>query len=187
MDDLSYAYLHYDLLDTTTLTTITLRVKSPHIKMHEQHLKKGMFVKVENFGIQSKFKKGFEKDEMHVIITIESTTIVSSIIAFQPKLIIVFFHMDSIKEFINSIQNCRSYTIVIIFIDIKGVRHNKGEKKLLTIDGEGEFDQDIFILNNNFKTKYEQFLEVYNGGECDNNIKRILIFEGTTLHNFNTC
>jgi hypothetical protein len=34
----SYAYLHCDLLDMATLTTITLRVKSPHIVMHEQHL-----------------------------------------------------------------------------------------------------------------------------------------------------
>ncbi len=33
-----YAYLHCDLLNETTLTTITLRMKSPHIKMHEQHL-----------------------------------------------------------------------------------------------------------------------------------------------------
>jgi hypothetical protein len=36
---------------------------------------------------------------------------------------------------------------------------------LLTIDGKGELDQDIFILNNNFWTKYEQFLEAYNGGQ----------------------
>jgi hypothetical protein len=134
--------------------------------MHEQHLKKSMFVRVENFCIQSKFEKGFEKGEMHVVITIQSTTIVSSIIAFQPKLILVFFHMDSTRKFINSIQNCKSYTIVVIFIDVKGVRHNKGEKKLLIIDGEGEFDQDIFTFNNNFRTKYEQFLEVYNGGQC---------------------
>jgi hypothetical protein len=28
------------------------------------------------------------------------------------------------------------------------------------------FDQDIFAFGNNFKTKYEQFLEVYNGGHC---------------------
>jgi hypothetical protein len=35
MEDLGYAYLHCDLLDKVALTTITLRVKSPHIKMHE--------------------------------------------------------------------------------------------------------------------------------------------------------
>jgi hypothetical protein len=35
MKDLSYAYLHYDLLDKATLTTIILRMKSPHIEMHE--------------------------------------------------------------------------------------------------------------------------------------------------------
>jgi hypothetical protein len=49
--------------------------------------KKGMFVKVEFFCITSKSKKGFEKGDMHVIITIESTTIVLSILAFQLELI----------------------------------------------------------------------------------------------------
>ncbi len=57
-----------------------------------------MFVKVENFGIESKSKKGFEKRDMHVI-TIESITIVSSILAFQPELVPMFFHMDSIRKF----------------------------------------------------------------------------------------
>jgi hypothetical protein len=40
MEDLGYAYLHCDLLDRVALTTITLRVKSHHIEMHEQHLHK---------------------------------------------------------------------------------------------------------------------------------------------------
>jgi hypothetical protein len=61
----------------------------------------------------------------------------------------------------------------------------------LITNGKGEFDQDV-VFGNNFKTKYEQFFEVYNGGQCvmvlikkcDNNIKRRLIFTGTTLHNF---
>jgi hypothetical protein len=35
MEDLSYAYLHYDLLDKATLITISLKTKSPHIDMHE--------------------------------------------------------------------------------------------------------------------------------------------------------
>jgi hypothetical protein len=38
MEDSSYAYLHCDLLDKAILTTIILRVKLLHIKMHEQHL-----------------------------------------------------------------------------------------------------------------------------------------------------
>jgi hypothetical protein len=32
--------------------------------------------------------------------------------------------------------------------------------------GKDEFDQDVFALGNNFKTKYEQLLEAYNGGHC---------------------
>jgi phage tail tube protein FII len=35
MEDLNYAYFHCDFLDKATLTTITLRMKSPYIKMHE--------------------------------------------------------------------------------------------------------------------------------------------------------
>jgi hypothetical protein len=65
MEDPSYAYLHYDLLGRTPLTTITLRVKSPYIEIHEHQLQKGMFVRMENFGIESKSKKGFEKGDMH--------------------------------------------------------------------------------------------------------------------------
>jgi hypothetical protein len=38
MKNPGYAYLHCDLLDKATITTITLRVKSPYIKMHEQYL-----------------------------------------------------------------------------------------------------------------------------------------------------
>jgi hypothetical protein len=36
---------------------------------------------------------------MHVVITIEPTTIVPLIPTFQLELVPMFFHMDSIKEF----------------------------------------------------------------------------------------
>jgi hypothetical protein len=72
----SYAYLHCDLLDKVALITIILKVKLPHINIHEQHLQKGMFVRVENVGIESKSKRGFEKGDMHIVITIESTIVV---------------------------------------------------------------------------------------------------------------
>jgi hypothetical protein len=36
----------------------------------------------------------------------------------------------------------------------------------LIIDGESEFDQDVFALGNNFKTEYEELLEAYNEGQC---------------------
>jgi hypothetical protein len=57
-----------------------------------------MFVRVENFNIESKSKKGFENNAMLVVMTIESTTIMSSTPAFQPKLILMFFHMDSVEN-----------------------------------------------------------------------------------------
>jgi hypothetical protein len=41
---------------------------------------------------------------MHVFITKDSTMVVSSISPFEPKLVIMFFHIDSIKEFITLVQ-----------------------------------------------------------------------------------
>ncbi len=35
MENIGYAYLHCDLLDMAILTTITLKVKSFHIDMHD--------------------------------------------------------------------------------------------------------------------------------------------------------
>jgi hypothetical protein len=123
-----------------------------------------MFVKVEIFCIESKSKRGFEKGDMHVVITIELATIVSSILAFQLELIPMFFHMDSITKIKKIIQNWRYGTLIVIIIGVRGVGDNKGEKQLLIVDGKGEFDQDVFVFGNDFKTKYE-LLEVYNGGQ----------------------
>jgi hypothetical protein len=36
----------------------------------------------------------------------------------------------------------------------------------LIIDGECEFDQDVFAFGNNFRIEYDQLLELYNGGQC---------------------
>jgi hypothetical protein len=44
-------FVHCDLLNMASLTIITLKAYSPHIKMYEQLLQKGMYVKVEIFGI----------------------------------------------------------------------------------------------------------------------------------------
>jgi len=35
----------------------------------------------------------------------------------------------------------------------------------LIVDAKGEFDQYIIAFGNNFKTKYDQLLEAYNGGQ----------------------
>jgi indole-3-glycerol phosphate synthase len=36
----------------------------------------------------------------------------------------------------------------------------------LITNGKNEFDQDIVVLNNNFRVEYDQLLEAYNGGQC---------------------
>jgi hypothetical protein len=62
--------------------------------------------------------------------------------------------MDSIRVFKSFIQSWRSTTIIIIVVGVRGIRDSKGEKQLLIVDGEGEFDQDVLIIGNNFKTQF---------------------------------
>jgi hypothetical protein len=121
-------------------------------------------MRVKNFGNESKFKRGFEKGNMHGIIIIELMAIVSSITVFELKLVPMFFHMDSIRKVRSSLQSWSLATISFIIISVKGGRNNKGENQLLIVDGKGEFDQDVLVLSNNFKIKYEQLLKAYNGG-----------------------
>ncbi len=66
----------------------------------------------------------------------------------------MFFHMDSIRVFKSFIQSWKSTTIIIIVVGVRGIRDSKGEKQLLIVDGEGEFDQDVLIIGNNFKTQF---------------------------------
>ncbi len=48
-------------------------------------------MRVKIFNIESKSKKGFDKGDMHVVVIIELTTIVSSIIVFEVELVPKFF------------------------------------------------------------------------------------------------
>jgi hypothetical protein len=117
------------LLNMATLTTITnyegeiISYRNVWTTFVERHVCEGEFCSIE-----SKSKKGFEKGDMHIVIIIESTTIVSLILPFQLELVPMSFHMDSIRKFKRSIQIWRSTTIVVIIIGVKGVKDSKGEK-----------------------------------------------------------
>jgi hypothetical protein len=82
-------------------------------------------MRVKKFDIESKFKRGFKKGNMHAIIIIELTTIVSSIIVFELKLVPMFLHMDSIREIKNSLQSWSLATISFIMVVVKGVMRSQ--------------------------------------------------------------
>jgi hypothetical protein len=113
MDDSSYAYIYCELLDWVGLIMISLRVKSPHIQMHENVLQKWLYVKVKNFGIEVGSQRGFEKGNMSIILAMESITIVLSITTFEPTLIPMFFHLIFSK---NSDLGCYNPSFPLLFL-----------------------------------------------------------------------
>jgi hypothetical protein len=64
-------------------------------------------------------------------------------------LVSMFFHVDSIRKFIKSLQSWNSTTIVCINFGVRGGADSKGERKLLITDGKCEFDQNVLALDNN--------------------------------------
>jgi hypothetical protein len=135
--------------------------------MHENVLQKKLYVKVENFGIEAKSQRGFEKNNMPNILMVESTTILSSITMFKLILIPMFSHFDSLKEFRSkSLQSKFSTTtIVIIVIAIKG-GNSSHEGRLMIVDGESQFDQIVLAFSNQFKTKNDQLVETKKINQC---------------------
>jgi hypothetical protein len=104
-----------------------------------------MYVKVESFGVKSKSKQGFEKGDMHIVIIVESTTIVSSISSFHLELVPIVFDTNSIREFINFVQSWSFANIMVIITSVRGGGDNNGEKQLMIVDGKGKFDQNVLI------------------------------------------
>jgi hypothetical protein len=51
-----------------------------------------------------------------------------------------------------------------LFITIRD-GESKHEKQMI-VDGEGEFNQDVLVLGNQFKIKYDQLVEAKNYGRC---------------------
>ncbi len=131
MEDPSYAYLHCDLLDRVVVTIITLKVKSPHIDMMSNTCKKTCWWGSKILALSHNPKRDFMiKATCMLSLQLNLMTIVSPIIGFEPKLVPMFFHMDSIKIFKSSLQNWSFTTIIIIINDVKGGGNNKGEKQL---------------------------------------------------------
>ncbi len=93
------------------------------------------------FGIEARSQTEFEKGDMLIILIVESTTIVLSIIAFELVLIPMFFHFDSFKKFRSrSLQSKFSTTIIVVIVPtIRGVKSSH-ERQFMIVDGEGQFD-----------------------------------------------
>jgi hypothetical protein len=79
----------------------------------------------------SKSKRGFEKIDMHVVITIELMTIISPIITFKFELFRFpcFFTWIPLSNFLKIFKlSWSSTTIVVIIVGVRGGGNNKSEK-----------------------------------------------------------
>jgi hypothetical protein len=146
MKNPNYSYLYCDLLDRDGYTTITMMIKNTSMNLIEEHqacLQKGLYVRVENFGLEERTQKNFQKGDMPVIIVVGTTTIISAIPPFQPDLEPIFFHTESIQEFRSKWFNkyaCTSLAVIVVGVrgETKvqvGDKPRDPEKQLMVADG----------------------------------------------------
>jgi hypothetical protein len=95
----TFLYLHCDLINRASFTTINVTLRNPQIEQHEAKLHVGSFVQIKKIGVSNKSKKLFENGDMLVVLKVQSTTSVIVIEDSGNEFIPKFFYSDSISEF----------------------------------------------------------------------------------------
>ena len=91
--------MHCNVIDRSSLTTVTVSLKSPKIKQHQAKFQVESVLHIENFGDSLKLIKSFEKGDMLVAIKVESTTAINVVEGRDNEFVLKFYHIDSIREF----------------------------------------------------------------------------------------
>ena len=173
--DTSFQYLYCDLFDRGGFTTMTLMCKNEIISKHEACLHKRLFVRVENFGLQSKSINGYQQGDMPMVIVIGDTMLVSNILPFHLEVLPMFFFNSFVAEFkTNAYDKWANDTLSMIVVEILGERSTKvGSSssnsivKLLQVaNGSSLHDYDALAMGSNFKDEYDQLVESFYSRQC---------------------
>ncbi len=116
---MAFSYLHVNVIDTMDTTTIIVNIKRGLIKTHVDLIKKGCFLRLENFFM--KVKTDYDKGDSNLTIELSIAINVSTIIAFDPPVKLHFLPKDTIPNFSRCmLQPFVVTTIVFIIIGMHG-------------------------------------------------------------------
>ena len=87
------------MIDRSSLTIVTVTLKSPEIEQHQAKFQVGSILCIENICVLLKSKKSFEKGHMLIEIKVESTIVIDVVKGRDNEFVENFYHIDSIGEF----------------------------------------------------------------------------------------
>jgi hypothetical protein len=138
-----YSYLHANVIDSVGTTTIIVNIKGALIKTHSKLIKKGNFLRLENFSIKAKFD--YDKRDLDWAIELFTTTKMTIILPFDPLVILIFHPKDKISSFGQCmLQPFATVTITFVVIGVHGEIDGKFE--LLVADGTSLKDIQIVSI-----------------------------------------
>ncbi len=94
---MAFSYLHADIIDTMGTTTIIVNIKGGLIKTHAEFIKKGCFLRLENFSM--KVKTYYDKGDSNCTIKLSTTIKLTTIPTFDPLVKLHFLPKDTIRSF----------------------------------------------------------------------------------------
>jgi len=137
---MAFSYLHVDVIDIVRTTTITVNIKGGLIKTHSKFIKKGSFLRLKFFFVET--KTNYEKGGSDWMIELSTTTKVRTIPTFDPPLKLHFMPKDTIRSFSRRmLQPFVTTTIAFVVIGVRGEIYSKFE--LLVDDGSSLEDIQI--------------------------------------------
>ena len=141
-------FFHADVTDTVGTTTITVTVKGNLVKTHVDKLKRGKFLRLENFSVRG--RSDYDKGDSDWTIDISTATKVFEIPPFDPPVKLFFHVSDTIRSFARRmLQPFATSTLVVTVIGVRGEVDQKFE--LLVADGHDAEDiQVVSIFSNLF-------------------------------------
>lgn len=164
-----FKYLHCDLIDKDGFTTVTLSIKQDQMREHNPKLRVGQVIRVENFGVSKKSKKGHEKGDLLLVLKAMTSTIVTLLepipLGFKPE----FYHTDSIDEYRSrSHESWACATIAVCVIELRDTYVGKYGSlfQVVVADGCSEKDHDVLAFTDQFRAEYEQVVEAFRNGLC---------------------
>ena len=133
-------FFHANVTDIVGTTTIIIIVKENLVKTHVDKLKRGKFLRLENFRVRG--RSYYDKGDPDWTIEIYNATKVFEIPPFDPPIKLFFHVLDTIRSFERQmLQPFATSTLVDTVIGVRGEINKKIE--LLVADGHDVEDIQV--------------------------------------------
>jgi len=139
------------------------------IHHHEEKIRRGVYVRVENFGVKRKHARGFQKGDMPWTLLVTQNSHISVLPSFSLEWLPIFYTETCIKDFKKKTHKMfpmASFSIVVV--DVRGLykgENNEDFNQIMIADAIIKDDHDIIGFSHSFHDEYLKIKAAFESGE----------------------